>query len=201
MSQRNIVASTTEPAFSVDVNATILDWNEGAERLFGYAQAEALGRQCFELLKGGDIFGNTYCDESCPLIKMAKRHDAINRCELSFRAASGQTIRVGVSTMAFPGEDDSALTVVHLFSPLESTRCPPEGATESLTAREIEVLKLLADGKRTSQITKQLKVSESTVRNHIQQILDKLKVHNRLEAVCVAWRTGLIEHVSNSTKP
>ncbi len=201
MSHRNIVASTTEPAFSVDVKATILDWNGGAERLFGYTRSDVMGKQCFDLLKGCDVFGNRYCVEACALIQMAQRHDAINRCEVCFRAASGQPICVGVSTMVFPGEGDSELTIVHLCCPLESKQYPMEIPTEALTPRELEVLQLLADGKRTTQITKHLKLSESTVRNHIQQILDKLKVHNRLEAVCVAWRTGLIEHVSNTTKP
>jgi PAS domain S-box-containing protein len=201
MTYENIVASTTEPAFSVDVNATILDWNEGAERLFGYTRAEAMGKPCCDLLRGCDVFGNTYCFEGCALIRMAQRHDAIHRCELRFRGASGQHIYVGVSTMVFPGESNSELAIVHLLCSLESKQQPTEMSTEALTAREMEILRILSDGKRTAQIAKQLKLSESTVRNHIQQILDKLKVHNRLEAVCVAWRTGLIEHVSNTTKP
>ena len=129
---------------------------------------------------------------------MAVRHDAISRCELCYHTASLESIRVGVSTMVFPGHDDSELTIVHLFTPLGSESVSPQELTSDLlTKREIDVLKLLSFGKRTPDIADVLTISEATVRNHIHQILHKLKAHNRLEAVCVAWRMGLIEHVED----
>ena len=75
-------------------------------------------------------------------------------------------------------------TIAHLFTPL---KCDLEQCTAGLlTAREIEVLRLLADGKRTAGIAKLLKVREASVQNHIQQILHKLNVHIRLEAARMA---------------
>jgi DNA-binding NarL/FixJ family response regulator len=62
----------------------------------------------------------------------------------------------------------------------------------TLTAREIEVLRLLADGMTTEQIAGELFVSSNTVRNHVNNIIRKLNVHSRLEAVSQAIRTGLI---------
>ena len=64
--------------------------------------------------------------------------------------------------------------------------------SSTLTAREIEVLRLLADGMTTEQIAGELFVSSNTVRNHINNVIRKLNVHSRLEAVSYAIRTGLI---------
>ena len=64
--------------------------------------------------------------------------------------------------------------------------------TEALTARETEVLRRLADGLTTEQIGADLYVSVNTVRNHVNNIIRKLNVHSRLEAVSYAIRNGLI---------
>jgi DNA-binding CsgD family transcriptional regulator len=200
MTTLDTVSSVTEPAFSIDPNAVILAWNEGAERLFGYKAAAVLGRRCWDVLSGRDMFGNQYCGEACPLISMARRHRAISRCELCFRGAADQSICTGVSTMVVPGSSGADMTIVHLFTPLGPEPASPDklAAIERPTAREIEVLRLLSDGKRTGHIATQLKVTEATVRNHIQQILHKLNAHSRLEAVCVAWRLGLIENLNDN---
>lgn len=62
----------------------------------------------------------------------------------------------------------------------------------SLTGREIEVLGLVADGKTSRQIGDILFISENTVKNHIRNILDKLGMHSRNEAVLYAVRENLI---------
>jgi len=61
-----------------------------------------------------------------------------------------------------------------------------------LTARERQVLDLLADGASTETIANRLYLSANTVRNHAQAILTKLHAHSRLEAVSVAVREGII---------
>lgn len=62
----------------------------------------------------------------------------------------------------------------------------------TLTGREIEVLGLVADGKTSRQIGDLLFISENTVKNHIRNILDKLGLHSRNEAVLYAIRENLI---------
>ncbi|MFV1963331.1 MAG: response regulator [Acidimicrobiia bacterium] len=62
----------------------------------------------------------------------------------------------------------------------------------SLTGREIEVLGLVADGRTSRQIGDLLFISENTVKNHIRNILDKLGMHSRNEAVLYAVREKLI---------
>jgi DNA-binding CsgD family transcriptional regulator len=61
-----------------------------------------------------------------------------------------------------------------------------------LTPRELEILMLLADGGRTSQIAQRLVISEKTVKTHIQNILRKLDVGSRLEAAAIAVRAGFV---------
>jgi DNA-binding NarL/FixJ family response regulator len=62
-----------------------------------------------------------------------------------------------------------------------------------LTAREREILELIAEGLTNGAIAKRLFISVNTVRNHVQNILAKLDVHSKLEALSVAIRDGLID--------
>lgn len=61
-----------------------------------------------------------------------------------------------------------------------------------LTAREREMLKLMAEGRTDHEMADALRLKVSTVRNHAQRILEKLSVHNRQEAVWRAKHRGLI---------
>lgn len=62
-----------------------------------------------------------------------------------------------------------------------------------LTGRELEVLTLVGEGKTSREIAEQLYISENTVRNHVRNILDKLGMKSRFEAVTWAHREGLIQ--------
>jgi len=62
-----------------------------------------------------------------------------------------------------------------------------------LTDREMEVLKLVAQGMNNRDIAKELFISENTVKNHIRNILEKLHLHSRMEAVVYAVREKLLE--------
>jgi DNA-binding NarL/FixJ family response regulator len=65
--------------------------------------------------------------------------------------------------------------------------------TPRLTEREMEVLRLVATGMNNRDIAKQLFISENTVKNHIRNILEKLQLHSRMEAVVYAVREKLLE--------
>ena len=62
-----------------------------------------------------------------------------------------------------------------------------------LTDRELEVLRLVARGLNNRDIAKQLFISENTVKNHVRNILEKLQLHSRMEAVVYAVREKLLE--------
>jgi DNA-binding NarL/FixJ family response regulator len=63
--------------------------------------------------------------------------------------------------------------------------------TASLTTREHEILAMLVDGATSAAIASRLSLSPHTVRTHIQNVMSKLQVHSRVEAVAYAVRTGL----------
>jgi len=65
-------------------------------------------------------------------------------------------------------------------------------AEEILSAREFEVLELVARGCKNREIGQALEIEERTVRFHVENILDKLSVKSRTEAVCYAFRHGWI---------
>jgi len=65
--------------------------------------------------------------------------------------------------------------------------------TPRLTERELEVLRLVAQGLNNREIAKQLFISENTVKNHVRNILEKLQLHSRMEAVMYAVREKLLD--------
>jgi two-component system nitrate/nitrite response regulator NarL len=64
---------------------------------------------------------------------------------------------------------------------------------DRLTYRELDVLRLLAEGMRGEEIVRKLGISGNTVRTHVQSILTKLQVHSRLEAATFAVRHGIVD--------
>jgi DNA-binding NarL/FixJ family response regulator len=82
-------------------------------------------------------------------------------------------------------------------APPEKPPLPPgireEPATRPLTAREIEILRLIAKGLSNNEAAGVLSLSRSTVRTHLEHIYEKLEVNNRVEAVTEGLRKGLIE--------
>jgi two-component system nitrate/nitrite response regulator NarL len=69
---------------------------------------------------------------------------------------------------------------------------------EPLTEREIEVLHLVVEGKSNQEIGQSLVISESTVKNHLRNILGKLHLRNRIQAAVYAVRQGLVEEPPQS---
>ena len=63
----------------------------------------------------------------------------------------------------------------------------------TLTSRELEVLKLVAKGMSNREIADDLYISENTVKNHVRNILEKLHLHSRMEAVIYAVRERLLD--------
>jgi two-component system NarL family response regulator len=75
----------------------------------------------------------------------------------------------------------------------EAPPAPVPAVAPRLTDREMEVLKLVATGRNNREIAKELFITENTVKNHVRNILEKLQLHSRMEAVVYAVREKLLE--------
>jgi len=87
-----------------------------------------------------------------------------------------------------------AAAVVERIAALEKDRrfVPVPQGCEPLTARELETLALLARGLRNKEIAHTLHITVQTVKNHVHNILEKLRVHRRRDAVRLAYEMGLL---------
>jgi DNA-binding NarL/FixJ family response regulator len=86
-----------------------------------------------------------------------------------------------------------ASAVIHRINDLLLRReAPREHQPEPLTPRELEILESIAVGLSNKEIGKRLRISVSTVKNHVHNILEKLQVDHRREAIKIAYEHGLI---------
>ena len=190
-------AASQMAAVVVDHEDRVVSWSSAAERLLGYDGEAVLGRPLQEVLDGRDIFGNRLCRHGCWLRETWSRGEPVQRFELEARHADGHRLRLAVE--AEPGEENGNAGWVYCLLP-DRRRAPvpaeflptPAISGFSLTPRELEVLRLLARGAETPEIARELGISSTTVRNHIQHLLEKLGAHTRLQVVSLAHRHGLL---------
>ena len=105
-------------------------------------------------------------------------------------AARGEIVgavrRVAAGELILPAAHLAAL--VELIGVVRQDRGPSR--METLTRREREVLALLADGLTTGDVATALSISVFTVQTHVKNVLAKLGVHSKVEAIRYAWRSG-----------
>jgi DNA-binding NarL/FixJ family response regulator len=96
-----------------------------------------------------------------------------------------------------PAELVEAIRQVHAgkkrIPPAVAARLAEHLADEALTPREVEVLRLVAEGGRNKEIADQLSISEETVKVHVKHVMEKLGASDRTEAVAIGVRRGIIE--------
>jgi DNA-binding NarL/FixJ family response regulator len=98
---------------------------------------------------------------------------------------------------------DPAVTasVIGQFAALPSPREDLEAQVDQLTAREREVLILMAGGLSNAEIANELVVSEGTVKTHVAHVLRKLELRDRIQAVIFGYESGLIQPGAEPTSP
>ncbi|HLW58612.1 MAG TPA: LuxR C-terminal-related transcriptional regulator [bacterium] len=203
----DLFTRTADGVMAVDPACRVILWNRAAESILGYTATEVLGRACHEVMQGRDEPGNLFCHPHCSVLTMARHDEAAQAYDIATRGKDGAERWLNVSTVLVPTRGGNI--VVHLFRDVTGARRafravpagaeppPPAASTPDptaghLTGREQEVLRLMARGEGTQTIARRLFISTATVRNHTQNILTKLGVHSRLEAVALAFRRHLI---------
>ena len=82
--------------------------------------------------------------------------------------------------------------LVERFAPRRTPAVATTAALSDLTPRELEVLRLMAGGLSNSEIAADLTVSDTTVKTHVARVLMKLGVRDRVQAVVLAYESGLM---------
>ena len=185
-----ITDSTSDASFAIDECGRILSWNRAAERLLGYPAIDVLGKPCHEVISGNDIFGNRYCNEGCPLLKMAREGEPVHGFQLDVVNAFGERVRINAQPVVIPGSRQFEFTLVQILTPQRSATATAPDFARELSNREREVLDLLFAGADTEQIADSLSIALATARTHIQNLLRRLQVHSRAEAIALAHRAG-----------
>ncbi len=203
-----------DAAFAITEQGEICSWNKSAERLFGYLASEVLNRTCYELLDGFGALGTRVCVGECSVQRCVAQHMTVPDFDLQVRTRSGQRLWVNVSTIAFDGPRRNRRLIVHLARDISHRKKNEELLARMLevsqqlavTAGEVDgkapvmplseqerrILRLFAKGKNAAEIARELEITLPTLRNHLHGINEKLRTHNRLEAVMHAMQRGLI---------
>ncbi len=209
-----LLEGTADAAFTVDEQGVICSWNRAAEKLFGYRPSAVLHEPCAQLFRGRGALGTPVCAEPCSVLECAVARREIPNYDLEVRAQSGERIWVNISILVFHDERTHRHLVVHLARDISQAKKSEElthklthlakkiselsgrpdrfSPAMPLTEQERKVLRLLADGKESGQVARELRISPRTLRNHLHHVNQKLHTRNRLEAVIHATRRGLI---------
>ena len=216
------ISNTADGVFAVDEDQRIVHWNAGAERLLGYSSQETLGRFCYEVIDGVDQSSRQVCFRGCPVLDCAKNGSPTPGHDVKVKAKDGtgrwlSMVHTFINGNSRNGNSQHLAAVVHIFRDVTggmeakqalerisrevSAYAGPAAARElevqhhgELTDREQQVMSMLVQGEGTSGIAKKLMISNATARNHIQNILVKLNVHNRLEAVAYVMRNRVMDN-------
>jgi DNA-binding NarL/FixJ family response regulator len=77
-------------------------------------------------------------------------------------------------------------------------RPAPPKAVDELTARELDIFRLIAEGLSNAEIAERLVISDTTVKTHVTHVLQKLNLRDRVQAVVLAYQTGLFEAATDA---
>lgn len=214
---KRMVASTSDAAFAVDGEGSVVAWNSAAESLFALPATGAVGRPCRDIVQGTDECG-VVCSQECTVRQAVLNRHPISNFDLQMNTAIGRQW-CNVSVLIAENGVSTNPHAIHVIRPIDlrkrlevlvrdfvvnntsvpaadavamisSTRAAAKDA--ELSKRELEILRLLGKGNTTAAIAEHLSISRTTVNNHVQHILRKLGAHNRLEAIRRAEHAGLI---------
>lgn len=202
---------TADAAFTMTELGEISSWNTAAEKLFGYPAAEVLHKRCYEFLDGRGALGTPVCSSD---IAPWQCGETIPNFDLEVKVRSGARLWVNISIVKFEDSRTHHRLVVHLARDISewkkseklqdemlqisrrllsvSENLQRSAPVSPLSEQEQNILRLFASGKNAGKVARELGITVQTLRNHLHHINQKLRTHNRLEAVTHALRRKLI---------
>lgn len=195
------------PVWVSDPDRKIVFINQRAEELLGRSAKKCVGKECHRVIRGKTAKGEKFCGVHCPVSQQVPFHKEIEpfriRVGTGRRAKWVQVVLIITQPPDFSGPrlvhciiDDSKEQRFKQYLTKVVSRTPRtrRGGRETggfrLTSREKEILARLADDESMHEIAEQLDLSYTTVRNHVQHILNKLGVHSIVEAVAYYLLSG-----------
>lgn len=211
-----LLEHTSDAAWTVTKAGEICSWNRAAEKLFGYQADQVLGRSIDEVLDARDVLDTEALagGAEAPIRHREGTSGGVPHCDLEVRTKTGDRMWVNVSTIVFDNQRTGRRLFARLARDVDQRRRnqtlinrmveaarrvvaltddPHHAPVEPLSEHERRILKHFAEGANAATIAKQLSISPQTLRNHLHHINQKLRTHNRLEAVTHAQRRGLID--------
>lgn len=210
----DLLEGTSDAAFSVSEEGEIFSWNAAAESLFGYSPKEAIHKTCYELIEGHGALGTEVCKAHGDIWHCAAKDSGQSNFDLHVKIRSGRRIWVNISNLVYKNPKNGRTLIVHLARDISPQKKREEmlqkmveisrqltGISDDLgrpapvtplSEHEIAILRLFAQGKNSAEIARQMSITLQTLRNHLHHINQKLRTHNRLEAVTHAIQRKLI---------
>ena len=200
---------TADGVCGLNEGGKIALWTRSAEKILGYSARDVMGRLSCEVFVERDAPGNRLCYVGCHVRTLVKQKEPVQHVAMATRTKAGKPVWLDINILVVPGARPDVPSTLHLFRDVTASKeiealvrerlaqaqpavQPPAPPPAALTRREFEILRLIANGANTRAIAERLRVSPTTVRNHVQNILRKLGVHSRLEAVAYVTRHRLL---------
>ena len=188
---------------------TIVHWDAQMESLTGALAEETLGKRCYEAVMGESEGGQPFCAHGCSVMHLAQAHRPVSSYEMRIKTRSGAKRWVSVSNLTV--ETDEGPYLVHLLRDAQGTHdalemakgliqlsskeeapAPTRKDVPALTPRQLEVLKLLSEGKNAKEIGSELYLSQATVRNHVRALFQALEAHSQLDVLAKVRGMGIL---------
>ena len=204
-----IEARTGDAVFIIGPDYQLVYWDSEAESLTGLLSEEVEGKRCYEVVLGEREDGNPFCTYGCSVMHLAQAERPVSNYDMRITTRSGEKRWVNVSNLTEDSDDGPYL--VHLMrdsqrshetlemaqgliqlSSKKDAPAPDRRDIPALTPRQLEVLRLLSEGRSAKEIGQELYLSPATVRNHIRSLLQVLGAHSQLEALAKARELGLL---------
>lgn len=201
VSIEGIFSKTADAVFAVNASREIVYVNNPLTRLCGQSQNELIGCHCYDAFKATNLRGDSFCGPDCPAAQSLEQKGAVKNFDLVLPKNDGLDEWVNVGALVAPPEWRPA-HIIFTIRPFSIPKILGRFAKDKkkntvqklngLTPRELQVVRKLAQGDKIPLIAEDLHICSTTVRNHINNIYQKLEIHSRAEVVSYAFNNNLI---------